>query len=70
MIDTVSGAKASAIKYNIVKTAKANGLNVYGYMKHLLTEILDHMEDCNSDFCEGLLPWSKSLPEECYKKNE
>ena len=68
MIDTVSGAKASAIIYSIVETAKANDLNVYGYMKHLLTEIPNHMEDSSSDFCEDLLPWSDSLPEDCYKK--
>ena len=28
MIDTVSGAKASAVAYSLVETAKANGLNV------------------------------------------
>ena len=68
MIDTISGAKASAIIYSLVETAKANNLNVYEYMKHLLTVIPNHMDDHNSDFCEKLLPWSDSLPEECKKK--
>ena len=35
MIDTVSGAKASAIAFSIVETAKANNLNVYQYFKYL-----------------------------------
>lgn len=68
MIDTVSGANASAIIYSLVETAKANDLNVYEYMKYLLTEIPNHMDDKNTDFCEKLLPWSESLPAECKKK--
>ena len=40
MIDTVSGAKSSAIIYSIAETAKANGLKPYDYFEYLLTEIL------------------------------
>ncbi len=68
MIDTVSGAKASAIIYSLVETAKANNLNVYEYIKYLLTEIPEHMDDTSTEFCEKLLPWSDSLPAECRKK--
>ena len=39
MIDTVFGAKASAIICSIVETAKTNNLNPYDYFEHLLTEI-------------------------------
>ena len=67
MIDTISGAKASAIAYSLVETAKANGLNVYQYFKHLLTEIPKHMDEKDMSFCEDLLPWSRSLPPECQK---
>ena len=69
MIDTISSAKASAIIYSLVETAKANNLNVYGYIKHLLTEIPNHMDDSNTDFCADLMPWSEFLPTECYKKH-
>ena len=68
MIDTVSGAKASAVIYSLVETAKANNLNVYEYIKYLLTEIPEHMDDTNTEFCEKLLPWCDSLPAECKKK--
>jgi hypothetical protein len=67
MIDTVSGARASAVAYSLVETAKASGLNVYEYLKHLLTEIPKHMEDRDLSFCEELLPWSDKLPPECRK---
>ncbi len=70
MIDTVSGAKSSAIIYSLVETAKANRLNVYEYIKHLLTDIPNHMDDKNTDFCEKLLPWSESLPTECRIKTK
>ena len=68
LIDTVHGAEASAIIYSIVETAKANELNIYQYLKHLLTEIPQHMDDTDMSFVEELLPWSKTLPEECHKR--
>ena len=67
MIDTIAGAKASAIIYSISETAKANHISTYNYFKYLLTEIPKHMNDKNLDFLEGLLPWSETLPEECKK---
>lgn len=67
IIDTVNGAKASAMIYSLVETAKANHLKIYEYLKHLLTEIPKHMDECTLDFVEDLLPWSESLPQECRK---
>ena len=67
IIDTVHGAQASAMIYSLVETAKANHLKIYEYLKYLLTEIPKHMDDCKLDFVEDLLPWSKSLPQECHK---
>ena len=68
IIDTLNGAEASAILYSIVETAKANNLNIYEYLKHLLTEIPKHMDEHNQDFLEEMLPWSRCLPEQCRKK--
>ena len=68
LIDTTNGANASAIIYSIVETAKANDLNIYKYLKYLLTEIPQHMDDTGTGFIEYLLPWSKTLPPECRKK--
>ena len=43
MIDTINGAKSSAIIYSIAETAKANNLKPYEYFEHLLTEIPKHI---------------------------
>lgn len=56
MIDTVAGADASAIIYSLAETAKANNLKPYDYFEYLLTEIPKHMDDCDTSFCEELLP--------------
>ena len=37
--DSIYGAKASAVVYSLVETAKANRLKPYEHLKHLLTEI-------------------------------
>ena len=62
MIDTIHGAKSSAIIYSIVETAKANNLRPFDYVQHLLEEIPKHMNDKDCSFLEDLLPWSEKLP--------
>lgn len=72
MIESSNGARASAMIYSLVETAKANRLNVYQYFELLLTEIPKHMNDKNLDFLEELLPWSSTVQEKCpsrYKKS-
>ena len=66
MIDTIKGAEASAIIYSIVETAKANNLRTYDYLKLLLTEIPNHMDDKNFDYFENLMPWSDYVQEKCH----
>ena len=68
MIDTINGAKASAIIYSIAETAKANNLKPYDYFEHILNEIPKHMDDSDRSFLEDLLPWSEKLPEGIRKK--
>lgn len=63
MIDTINGAKSSAIIYSIAETAKANNLKPYEYFEHLLTEIPKHMDDSDRSFLDDLLPWSEKLPD-------
>ena len=66
-IDTINGAKTSAVIYSIAETAKANNLKPYEYFEHLLTVIPEHMEDTDRSFLEELLPWSPALPENIRK---
>lgn len=67
VIDTIRGAKSSAIIYSLAETAKANNLKPYEYFEYLLTEIPKHMEETEQSFLEDLLPWSKALPEDIRK---
>ena len=67
MVDTKSGAKASAVMYSIVETAKANNLKVYEYLTYVLTELSKIIEYPNTEVPERLLPWSDELPENVRK---
>ena len=57
--DTVAGAKASATIYSIVEMAKANGLNIYEYLKYLLEHRPD--ADAPDEELEKLCPWNEQV---------
>lgn len=69
IIDTIHGAKSSAMLYSIAETAKINNLKPYEYFKYLLEEIPKHSEFEDDSFIEDLLPWSEKLPEYIRKKD-
>jgi len=70
-INTIRGAQASAVIYSATETARVNGLNVYYYIRHLLTELMK-LKDADGNIDQAklgpLMPWSKELPTECYSK--
>ena len=71
LINTIKGAQASAVCYSIAESAKMNNLRPYMYYKHLLSELPYRMDaDGNIDpaTLDDLMPWSTSLPKECYKR--
>lgn len=70
LIESDHGAKASAMLYSLVETAKANGLNTYKYLEMLLTAIPKHMEDKDNKFLDALLPWSDVVQQECRSMNK
>mgnify|MGYP004445049833 FL=1 len=70
IIDTINGAKNSAIIYSIAETAKANNLKPYNYFEYLLTEIPKHMDDTDRSFLDDLMPWSPALPENIRKETK
>ena len=51
--DTPKGAKANAILYTLVESARANKLNAFEYLKYLLTEIPNsrylEQPECNEE---------------------
>ena len=68
LIDTIDGARSSAIIYSIIETAKANHLNPFHYLEFLLETLKEHQEDTDRSFIDELLPWSDTLPEICRVK--
>ena len=70
-MNTVRGAQASAVIYSLTETARANNLNVYYYIKHLLTELprlIDENGSIEQSMLEPFMPWSETLPADCYSK--
>ena len=71
--DTPKGATANAVLYTLVESAKANELDVYEYLKHILEEMPNVDFKNHQEVIDNYLPWSTELPEECrlnhnYKK--
>ena len=63
--DTVDGAKASAVVYSIVETAKANNLNIFQYLQTLLLYMPDYKNE--PDGIEDMMPWSEFIRVSCSK---
>ena len=61
---SMKGAKASAIIYSIVETAKENRLNPLNYLTFLFEQLpLIDLDDVEA--IDQLLPWSATIPEVC-----
>ena len=57
--DTVAGAQASANLYSLIETAKANGVEPYGYLVELFKKLPAAQ---TADEYEALLPWMLPVP--------
>lgn len=56
--DSERGARAAAVLYTIVNTAKLNGLKVYDY----LNWVFERIRRCDFNKMEDLVPWSEKIP--------
>ena len=63
--DTPKGATANAVLYTLVESARINELDVFAYLKYLLTEMPNNQYLEQPEIIDDYLPWSASLPEEC-----
>lgn len=59
--NTPRGARASAVIYSIVETAKENALNPFNYLCYLF----EQLPNLGGKDLDELLPWSDSLPASC-----
>lgn len=64
--NTPRGAKASAILYSIIETAKENGLNPYEYLIYILGNAPNWNIRNNFDNLDRLMPWN--APDFCKAK--
>lgn len=55
---STDGAEASAIMHSIVETAKANGANVYLYIRYILETMPSKLDGTDRSFLSDMLPWS------------
>ena len=66
--DTVKGARASAIIYSLVETAKLNNLNIYAYLETVLLYMPDYKNEPEGR--EELMPWSEMIQQRCQIKSK
>lgn len=67
--NTPRGAKASAITYSIIETAKENNLNPFEYLKYIFEQLPNINFRQEPELLQNYLPWA-ALPVECYSKNK
>ena len=58
---TPRGAKASAITFSLVESAKENGLKPFDYLEYLLSEL----PNATTGNLHQFMPWSDSIPAHC-----
>lgn len=63
--DTSRGAESSAMCFTMIESAKLNGLNVYGYLIYLFSELPKLGEEPKKEDLTKMLPWSQELPAYC-----
>lgn len=62
--DTQDGARANAIYYSLIETAKVNHLNINKYIRYLLETLPQLNGEQTEEEIEKYLPWSEKLPED------
>lgn len=65
--DTPKGATSSAIVYSLIETAKANNLNIYAYLQHLLLYMPDTQWQSDTSLLDDLMPWASAIQEQCHR---
>ena len=67
--DTPKGAEASAIVYSLVESAKANGIEPFAYLQHVLVQLPYLGKNHSHEELEALMPWSPYIQQNFAMKN-
>ena len=59
--DSVNGARASAVIYSLIETAKANGINAGEWLEHVLSVLPERFAYDPNDCIDDLLPWTDEM---------
>ena len=62
--DTPKGAEASAIVYSLVESAKANGIEPFAYLQHVLVQLPYLGKSPSHEELETLMPWAPDIQQE------
>lgn len=62
--DTPNGAEASAIVYSLVESAKANGIEPFAYLQHVLVQLPYLGKSPSHENLESLMPWASYIQQE------
>ena len=67
--DTPKGAETSAIVYSLVESAKANGIEPFAYLQHVLVQLPYLGKTHSHEELESLMPWSPYIQRNFAMKN-
>ena len=62
--DTPKGAEASAVIYSLVESAKANGVEPFAYLQHVLVQLPYLGKSPSHEELETLMPWAPDIQQE------
>lgn len=62
--DTPKGAEASAVVYSLVESAKANGIEPFAYLQHVLVQLPYFGKSPSHEELETLMPWAPHIQQE------
>ena len=67
--DTPKGAEASAIVYSLVESAKANGVEPFAYLQHVLVQLPYLGKTHSHEELKTLMPWAPYIQQNFAMKN-
>ena len=67
--DTPKGAETSAIVYSLVESAKANGIEPFAYLQHILVQLPYLGKTHSHEELESLMPWAPYIQQNFAMKN-
>ena len=62
--DTSKGAEASAVVYSLVESAKANGIEPFAYLQHVLVQLPYFGKSPSHEELETLMPWAPHIQQD------